>query len=720
MAYKKALARKMSSVLLCASAVTVCGSCAIAADERAQAATPAALQRVPQPAALQQLQVLTVTVPVRAGPAAAAPAVARLSRGDVIGILEIRGDWYKVPLAGEGFGWIQMAPAEYGDMTITVFAAPGAPQRVQGIEGVDVASGAGGTGGTGETGETGSVGGVGGVILARPGAEAGVPQLAVLPALDPLQVPPPQANLPRESLPVTDRWRLMQTLGFKFPWYDPYNQNVLKADLPVLKQYAPDLFFNLGVVSDTLLELRRLPTPVAGQIGIAPGANDIFGRGQQTVMVQNLILNFGLVKGDTTFRPPDYEFRFVPVFNYNRALVQEAGALRIDPSLGRRRSDNFVGIQELFVDVHLRNVSDRYDFDSLRVGVQPFTNDFRGFLFQDSPFGIRLFGNRDNNRWQYNLAAFARFEKDTNSGLNSVGKGLRHDQVYIANLYRQDWPFIGFTSQASIVHNRNSETEKTYDTNGFLVRPAAIGDLRSHRYHVSYLGYSGDGHLGEWNLATSTYLALGHDEHNPLAHKEQKIRAAYHASELSRDFSWIRARASLVLASGDKDPYDNKSTGYDAIMENPQIAGSDTSFSIRQGLPLIGGGGVALSGRNGILPSLRSSKDEGQSNFVNPGLVLVGTGADMDLTPELRVFANVSYLRFMDTRVLEVLRAQKLPSKEMGVDFSLGAHWRPFYNQNVIVNGSVAALRPGKALKALYGERQGTLYSALFNMVLSF
>jgi hypothetical protein len=92
----------------------------------------------------------------------------------------------------------------------------------------------------------------------------------------------------------------------------------------------------------------------------------------------------------------------------------------------------------------------------------------------------------------------------------------------------------------------------------------------------------------------------------------------------------------------------------------------------------------------------------------------------MDLTPELRVFANVSYLRFMDTRVLEVLRAQKLPSKEMGVDFSLGAHWRPFYNQNVIVNGSVAALRPGKALKALYGERQGTLYSALFNMVLSF
>jgi hypothetical protein len=32
----------------------------------------------------------------------------------------------------------------------------------------------------------------------------------------------------------------------------------------------------------------------------------------------------------------------------------------------------------------------------------------------------------------------------------------------------------------------------------------------------------------------------------------------------------------------------------------------------------------------------------------------------------------------------------------MGVDFSVGTHWRPFYNQNVIINSSVAALRPAK------------------------
>ncbi len=58
----------------------------------------------------------------------------------------------------------------------------------------------------------------------------------------------------------------------------------------------------------------------------------------------------------------------------------------------------------------------------MRVGIQPFQSDFRGFLFQDSQLGVRLFGNRDNNRWQYNLAWFRRLEKDTNSGLNDVDR----------------------------------------------------------------------------------------------------------------------------------------------------------------------------------------------------------------------------------------------------------------------------------------------------------
>ena len=63
----------------------------------------------------------------------------------------------------------------------------------------------------------------------------------------------------------------------------------------------------------------------------------------------------------------------------------------------------------------------------------------------------------------------------------------------------------------------------------------------------------------------------------------------------------MRAAPDALFQSGDKDPFDGKATGFDAILENPQFAGADTSFWIRQAVPLIGGGGVALSGRNGVL-----------------------------------------------------------------------------------------------------------------------
>lgn len=647
-----------------------------------------------------QMQVVAVSIVAHESAQESSPAVAQLQRGSVLSVIEQRGDWYKVRLGSDNAaGWVLRAPGEYGAMTLDVFAAAG--------------EGSFATDSTLEKGDNNSP-----IQAARPGTYR--PLVVTLPPIDPMQVAPPQPNLPRESIPVPDRWRLMQTLGFKFPLLDPYNQNPLKGDLPVFSNLGPDFFFNLSVISDSLLEFRRLPTPVAGQVSIRTGGNDIYGRGQQSVFAHNLILSFGLIKGDTTFKPPDYELRFVPVLNFTRANVQEAGALRIDPSRGTSRNDNFIGVQELFADIHLRNVSDRYDFDSLRVGIQPFTADFRGFLFQDVPFGLRLFGNRNNNQYQYNVGWFRRLQKDSNSGLNSVSKSLRKDDTYFANLYRQDWPVLGFTSQVTVLHNRNNETDREYDTNGFQVRPAFVGDARPHSYQVTYVGYNGDGHFGKWNLSTSTYFAFGRDSHGQLAQQPQQIRAGFHATELSRDFNWIRLRANVLVASGDKDPYDNKATGFDAIFENPQFAGSDTSFFIRQAIPLIGGGGVALSGRNSILPSLRSSKDEGQSNFVNPGIALIGGGADFDISPQMRVFTNISAIRFMDTSSLGALRNEIAPSKSLGTDFSVGFHWRPFFSQNVVVNGSAAALKLGSGLKNLYGENQGTLYSVALNAVLSF
>ena len=127
-------------------------------------------------------------------------------------------------------------------------------------------------------------------------------------------------------------------------------------------------------------------------------------------------------------------------------------------------------------------------------------------------------GTRDNNRWQYNLAWFRRIEKDTNSGLNDITENsfsdaIRDDDVLLANLYRQDWPFLGYTSQVVVVHNRNRESKERFiDDNGFLVRPAALGIQQLRDYDVTYVGYNGEGRIGRWNVSASLYYAFGKEE----------------------------------------------------------------------------------------------------------------------------------------------------------------------------------------------------------------
>ena len=527
-------------------------------------------------------------------------------------------------------------------------------------------------------------------------------------------IPRPTAEQYVEAVPIPDRWRIVDSLGYADNWWDPYNQNTIKGDKPI----HDDWFFNVTAISDTVVEFREVPTPVGVQSTDSAGSLDVLGATEQSLFNQNLAVEFVYYKGDTVFKPPDWEYRFTPVFNYNYTELDEIVGVNADPGDGKTRNDSHVGIQAAFVDKHLRNVSDRYDFDSIRVGIQPFSSDFRGFLFQDAPFGVRLFGNRDNNRYQYNLAWFRRLEKDTNSGLNDLGEDLRDDDVFVANLYWQDQPTLGFFSQFTVLYNRNRETDIFFDDNDFIARPASLGEERPREYDAWYLGYSGDGHFGRLNLTTSLYYAFGEEEDAVFSGRSSDIEAFFFAVEPSMDFDWIRARASFLYGSGDDDPFDDKSQGFDAIFENPQFAGADTSYWIRQGVPLIGGGRVALSQRNGVLNSMRSSKEHGQSNFTNPGIVLLGAGVDMDLLPELRLSFNANYLAFADTEVLEVARNQGSIDEEIGMDISASIIWRPFMSQNVVVRLSYAQLLAGDGFEDLFGDDDP--YSFLGNIILTF
>ncbi len=548
----------------------------------------------------------------------------------------------------------------------------------------------------------------------RPGAPEPAPPRA--PPRDPTAVsPPPPTAFPGDFLALPDRWRIMEALGVNERLYDPYNQNTLKGDRPI---FGEDWLVVLSATSDTVIEPRSTPVPVGIQSG-EPGSLDVFGDTEQFLFSETLLTSFSLIKGDTVFRPQDIELRVTPAFNYNYTDAKEDRFLFADAGEGTSRSDGHVGLQEAFLDYHLRNVSERFDFDSIRVGIQPFTTDFRGFLFNDNQLGVRLFGTRGNNMWQYNLAWFRRLDKDINSGLNDLSEPLRDDDVFVANLYRQDFPILGLTSQATVVHNR-SRDDAQVDANGFPARPAEIGFTALRDYDVTYPGLNFDGRIGWLNLTASGYYAIGKNESSLFTGEEADIGAFFLAAEPSIDFDWIRLRLSGLYASGDGDAFDDKEEGFDAIFENPLFAGADTSYWIRQAIPFIGGGFVALSGRNAVLPSLRSSKEQGQSNFVNPGLTLLGAGADFDILPELRLSFNANYLRFNETAVLEELRQLPSIDYEIGWDLSAATIWRPFNNQNVVLRLSGAALVPGDGTDDLFGSKDGDdiFYSVLGNIVL--
>jgi hypothetical protein len=544
---------------------------------------------------------------------------------------------------------------------------------------------------------------------------------------------PPREARDDSFMPIEDRWRIGFPRWIRHPgkpgeypfyeghWWDPYGQNVLKGDYPI---WGQEYFFNFTGISDTLFEARRIPTPT-GLSTDAPGNEQFFGQSEQLFFNQNFALSFELFKGDSQFKPRDWEIRITPVFNVNYLDLGEQ-LVNVSPAEGSTRLDGHIGVQEASFEYHLADISPHYDFVSTRAGIQAFTSDFRGFVFSDFNLGFRFFGNYEANRWQYNLAYFRPLEKNTNSGLNILDANKpfdsRQQDVVVANVYRQDTIWYGYTTAFSFHWNRDHADRAHFNNNGFLVRPAPIGTvavpgIRFHDIDVFYLGWAGDGHIGRLNVNHAVYQALGRDQFNPIAGRRTRINAQLAALELSVDRDWVRFKGSFLYASGDNDATDANARGFDAITDNVNFAGSPFSYWGRQGL-LLTGAPTGLVDRFSVLPNLRTSKFEGQPNFVNPGLFLYNVGLDLELTPKLRAFANLSFLQFADTDSLERLLEQRNIRRNIGFDYSLALQYRPLLTDNIILQGGAAALTPAGGFRdVLIGE---TLYSTFVAATLTY
>ena len=539
--------------------------------------------------------------------------------------------------------------------------------------------------------------------------------------------------------------------------WDPYKQSVLKGDVPVAGQ---DIFLSLTAVSFTSYEARDIPTPsgVSAQRSNDP---EFFGAGNQQEVDQFFTLKIDLFKGETVFQPVTWDLHLEPVYNINYSRVKENGNLSVDPRGSGAQSDNagaatnnsgsatntggtqggfsgspgtlmpgnpvgllgpggqfdyiggnarlgdryitrtkdFISLQSAFLELHLQDFTENYDFISMRIGNQQFNSDFRGFVFNDTNLGVRFFGNMDNNKWQYNIAAFDMREKDTYSELNTFDS--RHQYVFIANVFRQDFFTKGYTVEFNFLTNLDQSYEH-FDRTGNEVEPATIGGpIEPHHVHAYYLGINGDGHIGRFNLTNSFYEVLGRDSQNGIAGQPVGINAQMAALELSYDQDWVRFTSSFFYASGDNNPQNNTATGFDTILDHPNFIGGPFSYYSRQGF-VFGDTSVLFKQRDSLVIDLRSSKTEGQANFVNPGVFIYGVGTNMDLLPTLRLFLNANYIMMANTETVNFALHTNNVTPEVGWDLSGGIQYRPLLTDNIIVSAGIGALIPGNGYKAIY------------------
>jgi hypothetical protein len=518
---------------------------------------------------------------------------------------------------------------------------------------------------------------------------------------------------------VPNRWAIPQpdyrryasqdgSIYVKPHWYDPFNHNRLKGDEPIWPElFGQQVFFDFTGTAETFLDGRRVPTPT-NVSPARPGSANFFGNGNQFFLDQTFRFSFDLFHGDTSFKPVDWRIRITPEVSLNYLDVQELGIVSPDVRKGTTRFDDHIGLQEAFVEVKLHDLSPNYDFVSARAGIQQFNADFRGFLFVDEQPGLRIFGNWNSDRIEYNAAYFNLLEKNTNSELNSFA--LRRQQVVLANIYLQDFFFPGYTAEFVGAWNKDDPSIH-YDDNGFLVRPAPIGNVVNqgtgpipHGIRVGYFGWLGSGHIKKLNLTHALYEAAGKDTFNPIAGRSVTVNAQMAAVELSLDRDWIRYRLSTFYASGDDNPRDGRANGFDSIVDLTNFAGGIFSFWNQQAIRLTGTG-VALTPEGSLLPDMRSDKFEGQANFVNPGIFLVNAGADFNLTPKLKAFANYNFLRFMRTEPLEYVLFQSPIHHTIGSDLGLGFEYRPPLSENLVLTGGASMLQPGQGFSDIYTSR---------------
>lgn len=446
----------------------------------------------------------------------------------------------------------------------------------------------------------------------------GQPRVSPRPSDRPVPPAPPlDPGVQLQQVSERQRWRLVEAVGVNEHWWDPYHQNTLKGDRPLVGGW----FLRLDGVSDTRLVHTLGDTSLGSQLAVGGS----------------------VLHGDTAFQAPD---------------LRLTGLALVDPLAGA------VGLRTGFVDLRLRIQSARYDFDGLRIGVQPVKSDHRGLVYRDQQPAVRLYGRRANNRVQYALLAGRRLPIRAEVPTVDTRRFDLADIVGMGTLTVQDLPRPGLDLLGGALWLHGS--------------PAHPRDL-------IYATFGADGHLGRLNLTGAATLLIGEDS------RHGEVFAGELALEPSFDLDWVRIRGSFLRASGDRHPGDGQARGFDAVREQADLAGSLDSAWVQAALSDPGGTSVGRS-RGWLLAPRTDAMDIG---LEGPGLQLVGVGVDAVLVPTVRVHLDVNHLQ-----VVEPTSA----GRRLGTDLNAGVTWRPWLNDVVSLRAGGGVVRGGPALRPWTGH----------------
>jgi hypothetical protein len=479
-----------------------------------------------------------------------------------------------------------------------------------------------------------------------------------------------------------NRWRLIEPLGIgeraRNPLYDPYVPNPVKGDYPL---FGDKVFFSATGVVDTFVDFKRnLDFFSGGRFRNVPyHEHNVLGQITAAAF-------FEIFQGDTVFAPKDWAIRLAPIMRFRCGDLNAT-----DHGCGE-----FFTMQEAFGELKLFEIGQTFDATSARVGLQGFTSDFFGLVYNDVQPGVRFFSEIERNRFKVNIAAFDRLNKEKLSALNEFSR--REHQVVVAGLQWDDFIFDGFNVLPNFVFSSD----------------AAPGVAAGGHLTAYYFGLTTNGRIDRVNVASAFYWVTGHTANNTPNRNSQEISAGMAFTQVAYPIAFVNPRLAVAYATGDGDVTDNHAGGFDSVFDNVAFGGGQFSYLFGEKIQL--GATTVLRG-NSVFPSLRGAN--ATSQYVNPGVFAINPGIDVALTPTTTLEANYAYVRFDKTASLRAAAGGRNVSNEIGHELNAGVAWRPFLNEQVILFGGAAVFLPGQGIKDTFGN-DDPVYKTVVRLVLTF